>query len=604
METRCWSTFLGLGALLALGCSGSDEETAPPGPAGSTAGFTERGVYHYVLAWDSAGNVPVFGGAHEVVALGERGKFEKIDEPNQPSRLHPDLRNFTKYDPQAKTGETDWKVFASTWWAQKSNGIAKRWVSGAKQDYNDHSDKDRLSPIEKYDLVFNPGKKTKVGKVSHWDAAQMRKPENERGAKHDHAELTAIGPATAWELQNHGVYQDWSHPDSWWGHCNGWSSYATTEPGSFPQRDIKAKLVDGKVTECIGSLENDPQCVLWRMGDVEALLTELYFSDQATFSGRRCNTDPEKMDRDEYGRPKDAACRDLNPGSFHIGVVGLLNKGATHFATNQPGKPAFVIDHNYDWEVWNFPLVKYEVLAAAEVSAEEANKAIGASGSQYKFNPDARKFVKVQLRYWMVSDGVDDSAMAKRADQRGVAPHETGLEYILELSAADEIIGGEWLKVPEYSWSSEKKDLHPDFFWMAVKVQGWGEDADDLGGDDDNPLVAYSKVKALLACANDAKTCAPKEVQPPPQGACVDKCGGQSKENDKTCYCDEACTKYNDCCSDYQSTCSGQAPSSGPSCVGKCGGKATKDGKECWCDDQCKQYGDCCADYASACGGG
>ena len=104
-----------------------------------------------------------------------------------------------------------------------------------------------------------------------------------------------------------------------------YASYATAEAGNAPQRDIWVKMDGDKVVECTG---NTTGCVFFRMGDIEALMTELYFSDQATFAGRRCNTAPDKMERDEYGRPVDPACRDLNPGSWHTAIVGLLNRGA------------------------------------------------------------------------------------------------------------------------------------------------------------------------------------------------------------------------------------------------------------------------------------
>ena len=154
-----------------------------------------------------------------------------------------------------------------------------------------------------------------------------------------------MGPATKWELENHGNYQDWAHPDSWWGHCNGWASFATAEKLGAPQRDVRVNITGGKITECSA---DDSTCMLVRMGDTEALMSELYFSDKATFAGRRCNTEPSKMPRDEHGRPTEVACRDLNPGSFHVGIVGLLSRGAKNLVTNEAGRPAFVIDHNYD----------------------------------------------------------------------------------------------------------------------------------------------------------------------------------------------------------------------------------------------------------------
>lgn len=43
-----------------------------------------------------------------------------------------------------------------------------------------------------------------------------------------------------------------------------------------------------------------------------------------------------------------------------------------------------------------------------------------------------------------------------------------------------------------------------------------------------------------------------------------------------------------------------EAPDGGgdDSCIGQCGGKSG----DCWCDDACTGYSDCCSDYAQACG--
>ena len=568
------------------------------------------GVYRYVLGFD--GENQTFGGAHWVRKLtDDRGKAEAIDDANRANRLHPELGQdaHQKWDPNMLKGESDWDVFASNWWPMSKNGTAWRWQPGAPQDYNDLSDRDRLSPMEKYDLVFNPGQPQQVPAVSNCKYSEYVE-DAQNCKKIDRPALTVAGPATKWELENQGLYQQFD-PDHWWGHCNGWASYVTAEPLGAPLRDIRVKLVDGEVTECAD--DSDAECMLFRMGDIEALMTELYFSDQATFTGRRCNTSPDDIPTDEYGRPTDVRCRDLNPGSFHIALVGLLGRGAKHLATGEVGaKPPFIIDHNYDWEVWNFPVVKYEIKTWEEIGREAANELVGASGSTYKFNNEATRFVRVRLNYWMVSDGVPVTEMLKQAEERNVEPHEVELNYVLELDNAGTILGGEWTEgVPEFMWSDgvNSKELHPDFAWMAIDPQGWSEGADDEGGDDDNPHVRYSMVQALLKCANEPDTCAGEAVPPTSSDdSCSDVCGSQAKGG---CWCDDQCTKYGDCCEDYKAICSDPEPDpepepepepepSGSSCVDMCGDKS-EDGS-CWCDSQCADYGDCCDDKVAICG--
>jgi hypothetical protein len=40
-------------------------------------------------------------------------------------------------------------------------------------------------------------------------------------------------------------------------------------------------------------------------------------------------------------------------------------------------------------------------------------------------------------------------------------------------------------------------------------------------------------------------------------------------------------------------------PPAGASCDGACDGASSD--QSCWCDDSCSYYGDCCSDYAAVC---
>ncbi len=88
---------------------------------------------------------------------------------------------------------------------------------------------------------------------------------------------------------------------------------------------------------------------------------------------------------------------------------------------------------------------------------------------------------------------------------------------------------------------------------------------------------------------------------PAPDGSsCVGRCGSQAPDG---CWCDDMCSQYGDCCSDYQQACvnptPNPTPAPGKSCEGSCGGQSP-DG--CYCDSMCSQYGDCCPDYEQVCG--
>jgi hypothetical protein len=497
------------GALAVLAACASND-TTDDANKGETPDFRD-GSYFYVLGYDPETGEQIRGGAHAVVGFDSQGKTEPIDSSNRVSRFHPDFvtgSTYHTYDSNLTQGETSWEVFPSYWWPQSRNGIALRWQSGASQDYNTHSDTDRLSPAEKYDALFYPGQTQVVDAVSHCSYEDsVEDPDN--CERIEHPEVTVVGPTTRWELENQGVYQS-VEPESWWGHCNGWASYATTEPLGYPRRDVRVRLVDGQVTECIGS--DTEGCVLFRMADMEALMTELYFSDQATFSGRRCNTRPDEIERDEFGRPTEVACRDLNPGSFHVAIVGMLGRGARNLATGETdGRPAFVIDHNWDHEIWNFPIVSYRIDSQQDVSEEEASRLVGAQSPDYQWNSAAARFVQITMTYAMISDGVPAHQLTTRADLRPIDPVDVELNYVLELDAAGAVLGGEWIEDPAVSWGPNNKELHPDFIWMATDPVGFGEGSDDLGGNNDNPYVAYSNAQALLRCANDPSSCTPED---------------------------------------------------------------------------------------------
>lgn len=497
------SSLLWLCVLAAPACDDSGSEGDAP------VVDNRKGVYDYILGFDDATGEAIRGGSHKVATFDDQGKREAIDNANFPQRLHPDLTAnsvYRTFDAALTEGQTTWPVFASTWWPQARNGTAWRWQPGASQDYNDLGDRDRLSPMEKYDLTFNPGQTRQVEAVSHCSFPDAQS--NPTGCTRiEHPAVTVAGPATEWELENQGQYQQYE-PDSWWGHCNGWASYATSEPLGFPRRDVRVRFENDRVVECTDG--NTQDCVLWRMADIEAMMTELYFSDEATFSGRRCNTSPDDITRDGDGRPTDVACRDLNPGSFHTAIVGMFGRGARNLVTGETGgRPAFVIDHNWDHEIWNFPIVGYEILEQADVTEAQAQDLVGAAGSDYQWNPAAARFRRIKLEYRMISDSVGPEELLRRADTRDIDPVHVQLNYVLELDANDRILGGEWIDDPTFTWGEDSKQLHPDFMWMALDHQGPGEGADDTGGDDDNPFVSYNRARALLQCANDPTTCAP-----------------------------------------------------------------------------------------------
>jgi hypothetical protein len=403
-----------------------------------------------------------------------------MDRANAPARLHSALSGpALLLRPEIREGQTGQRLFSSSWWPATKNGTAQRWNS-ANKNYGDWiSDPDNVSPTEKYDLLFYPGQTRRIPQVRN----RVYQPGGARGAAHVQPAVTVVGPTTAWELRNHGVYQR-AYPEDWWGHCNGWASYSVAERGGAPLRDVRVKLVGGAIHECGAG---EAGCVLFRMADIEALMSELYYNDAATIAGRRCNVEPDRIARDAHGRPTNVACRDANPATVHVALTGLLGGGAA-----VAGRPTFIMDHQYSREVWNFPIQRFSIDAIEEVDRARATALAGG----YRFNENATRFARVKTRFWMVVTHVTNAELLRPAYSRRLPLTMIELDYVLEMDGAGRILGGEWIR------AGARGDVHPDFLWLPARPQGAGEDADDRGGTTDNPYISYANVKTLLTLAS------------------------------------------------------------------------------------------------------
>uniref|UniRef100_A0A3B3T6B3 Proteoglycan 4a n=1 Tax=Paramormyrops kingsleyae TaxID=1676925 RepID=A0A3B3T6B3_9TELE len=78
------------------------------------------------------------------------------------------------------------------------------------------------------------------------------------------------------------------------------------------------------------------------------------------------------------------------------------------------------------------------------------------------------------------------------------------------------------------------------------------------------------------------------------QATCRGRCG-EPFSRGRVCHCDYSCLFHNECCEDFESTCT----TSG-SCVGRCG-EPFKRGQQCDCDPNCVLYNQCCPDFQTQC---
>ncbi|MBA3454193.1 MAG: hypothetical protein H0T42_13950, partial [Deltaproteobacteria bacterium] len=138
---------------------------------------------------------------------------------------------------------------------------------------------------------------------------------------------------------------------TWWGICHAWAPAAILLPE--PKKAVTYNGVEFKIQ------------------DIKALLTLVHDRTETKFVSLRCDAldSANEITFDKYGRPNGAfgSCKDTNPGTFHVLMTNYLGKQGA----------SFVYDRTWDSEVWNQPLRGYRITAQDEISAVDANKAIG-----------------------------------------------------------------------------------------------------------------------------------------------------------------------------------------------------------------------------------
>jgi len=328
-------------------------------------------------------------------------------------------------DTLPRSGQVDTSGFWSgDYWPTYKGGIANRWQSGGTStDYRSYqyrfltrdeasrlteSEIARLSPAEKYDLF--------LGRLDF----PLAKAE--------------------WANTQASVGGDGYVP-TWFGLCHGWAAAALAD--MKPGTRAVARSTDGRaVTFYAADLE---ALAIYAHSDMDVLPTAAV--------GARCNT--VNPTRDAYGRIVDPECRDTNPASFHLALVGTISSQR---------KP-FVMDSALAHEVWNTPVFGYRYAVG------QARYSDGSDYWRYVRAPGTVYLVDVT----MVVDHAVGATSGFQAPR--LAASASQFQYTLELDAAGNIIGGEWL--------SEDR---PDFLWRPTSAP-----TSPAHG-----LVAMGTVKALV----------------------------------------------------------------------------------------------------------
>ncbi len=380
----------------------------------------------------------VLGGCAMEGAAGDKGeedgsgKEDRWNAANDPSRFEGEF-NYHRGDlPTSGTAERE--AWPSTYWPTYENSIAVRWQNTGDA-MND------LSPAEKYDMAFN-GWTPPAGFMA---LRPFDRNSPVPGTGWDTSYYTQLGPLARYVSDNMGNRADrdlavrnnggptgsdeWP-VETWWGLCHAWVPAALLE-----DRPLRAVTYNG---------------VRFEVGDIEALLIAAYNRTAADMIGGRCNAGSGEttVERDAQGRAIDVECRDSNPGSMHViltNYLGLRHRG-------------FAFDRTYDYEVWNQPVVGYEITRQEEISVAQANQALGLTGSTYTLNPDAVKLYRVNASVSWITE----SHASTTPNETSRYTRQDHYEYILEVDAQDRILGGEWL--------SASRMRHPDFLWNPRRI--------------------------------------------------------------------------------------------------------------------------------------
>lgn len=386
------------------------------------------------------------------------GKADGWDYANDPMRLSQRLNyRLSELPKKGKLDSPVWKdrypkavgkapaAWADTYWPTVHGSTNHRWQGASVK-----------SPLEKYDEAFNgkAGCATQPAELCGADAKA-------NWAKY----FECAGPAASWQIESFqsiheqidGVDNDNdgqtdecdTHDDEgaqgWWGLCHAWTPSALLEPE--PQKAVTYKGVTFEV------------------GDIKALIQTVYDKNEALMLGGRCNAKTIEPNNTISANDR---CTDSNPGALHVVVTNFIGINDS----------ALAMDKTASFEVWNQPIVAYEVTQQELVDAKAANKCVGAEGEKWSYNKDAVELYEVTMTVEYLVEGHPERYPLGMEDYTRFDAYH----YILEVGARGKVIGG------RYCTDSESK--HPDFLWAPIRVStsGYGR----------NPHVSLDKVQMLI----------------------------------------------------------------------------------------------------------
>ena len=156
--------------------------------------------------------------------------------------------------------------------------------------------------------------------------------------------------------------------------------------------------------------------VTFEVGDIKALMQNVFDPTSAVMLGGRCNSQGDHARR--HGSANDE-CADVNPGALHVMMTNFLGLDQL----------PLVEDRTANYEVWNQPVVGYEITQQTKVAASAANRCVGAP-AHVEVQHEGEELYEVRMT-------VSTSPRAARATSLGFHDNVStdNYHYILELDA-------------------------------------------------------------------------------------------------------------------------------------------------------------------------
>ncbi len=241
---------------------------------------------------------------------------------DSPSLLDPNFNyTFATLPTSGKAARTPW---TGSYWPTYQDSINMRWAGASSQ-----------SAAKKYELAFKKtGVEDAVSEHSGIDSLAGKACSSDAECAADKGSVCARRAGASAGTCS----------ETWFGICHAWAPAAILE--DEPRKPVTYNGVEFKVN------------------DLKALMSLSYTADlEVKFMSLRC--DDAASAGDVTGK---AACKDTNPGSFHVVVANLLGVQSR----------SFVEDRTYDYEVWNQPVRGYKLTKNAALTGLQANRLLGA----------------------------------------------------------------------------------------------------------------------------------------------------------------------------------------------------------------------------------